>query len=111
MKSLNNIIKYSLASDQWRRGTHVFGGPKATSTFPTNRKFFPTNQKNFHILLKEKIANVQSQQMIKSFCQHNKWDFLDHKSIDPSCLNARGLHLNRKGTTVVAKNITDYISN
>ncbi|CAB4001254.1 Scavenger receptor cysteine-rich type 1 M130 [Paramuricea clavata] len=49
--------------------------------------------------------------MIKSFCQHNKWDFLDHKSIDPSCLNARGLHLNRKGTTVVAKNITDYISN
>jgi hypothetical protein len=32
---------------QWRRGTHVFFGGGKGSAFPTNRKMFPTKQKNF----------------------------------------------------------------
>jgi hypothetical protein len=42
----NVLLKLSNKFNQWRRGTHVFGGAKG-STFPTNRKIFPTNQKFF----------------------------------------------------------------
>jgi hypothetical protein len=45
IKSTRTIVYILCASFQWRHGTHVFfwEGGKG-STFPTNRKFFPTNQ-------------------------------------------------------------------
>ena len=46
--------------------------------------------------------------VLKSFCRSRGWDFLQHK-IDKSCLNSRGLHLNKKGTSVLAAELISYI--
>lgn len=53
---------------------------------------------------------VEANEHIKAFCNGNNWEFMDHAAIDSSCLNMRGLHLNRKGTTTIARNISSYIS-
>ena len=33
-----------------------------------------------------------------------------HNNIDYSCLNRRGLHLNRKGSSLVSKNFSQYLN-
>ena len=57
--------------------------------------------------LSEKISLTNKR--IKSFCEQNNLDHLEHRAIDLTCLNSRGLHLNRKGTSVLATSITNYI--
>ena len=42
---------------------------------------------------------------IKKVCRKNKWYFVDNDNIDSSCLNSSGLHLNRKGDSVLASNL------
>ena len=53
---------------------------------------------------------TEANKLIKAICSKNQWAFIDHKSVNLSCLNTRGLHLNRKGTSIVAKNISKYIN-
>ena len=52
---------------------------------------------------------IEANKLIKAVCTRNNWAFIDHKTINSSCLNLRGLHLNRKGTSTIAKNISNYI--
>ncbi|CAB4009125.1 Scavenger receptor cysteine-rich type 1 M130 [Paramuricea clavata] len=52
----------------------------------------------------------QANRLIKAFCIEKNWAFLDHESFNSTCLNSRGLHLNRKGTSILARNISKYIS-
>ena len=59
-----------------------------------------------NLMTKVKEAN----RIMYSFCVANNWAFIDHNSINPTCLNTRGLNLNRKGTSIVAKNIFSYIN-
>ena len=58
------------------------------------------------LMLKVNEAN----KIVKSFCLENNWAFIDHKSFNSTCLNTRGLHLNRKGTSIIASNISNYIN-
>ena len=53
---------------------------------------------------------TEANKLIKAICSKNQWAFIDHKSVNFSCLNTRGLHLNRKGTSIIAKNISKYIN-
>lgn len=59
------------------------------------------------ILNKIKDTNT----LLKSFCAQKKWAFLNNKNIDSSCLNRRGLHLNRKGSNILSRNIMNHLSN
>ena len=55
---------------------------------------------------------IEANKLLKAFCDQNNWDFMNHTTtIDSSSLNTRGLHLNRKGTTTTASNISYYIHN
>ena len=57
-----------------------------------------------------KISQIEANKHLKAFCDQNTWDFMNHTTtIDSSSLNMRGLHLNRKGTTTIASNISNYI--
>ena len=58
--------------------------------------------------LSDKISLVNKR--LKSFCEQNNLDQLEHRAIDLTCLNGRGLHLNRKGTSILARSITNYIT-
>lgn len=51
----------------------------------------------------------ETNKLINAICCKSKWKFIDHKLINATCLNSRGLHLNRKGTSLLAKNISRYI--
>ena len=51
----------------------------------------------------------EANRIMYSFCVANNWTFIDYNLINKTCLNTRGLHLNRKGTRMVAKNISFYI--
>ena len=49
--------------------------------------------------------------LVKRFCSNRGWGFLPHISIDSSCLNASGLHLNRKGVSILSSNFLTHIDN
>ena len=51
------------------------------------------------------VKAIEAHELVKAICCRNKWEFINHKSVNRSCLNSRGVHLNSKGTSVVAKNI------
>ena len=57
-----------------------------------------------------KINNINV--ILKRMCDQNNWTYMDHSNIDYSCLNRRGLHLNRKGSSLVSKNfmISQYLN-
>ncbi len=39
---------------------------------------------------------LEVNRLTKSICSKNKWGFIEHKTVNKSCLNSRGLHLNNK---------------
>jgi len=49
--------------------------------------------------------------LLKRFCSNRGWGFLSHNNIDSSCLNASGLHLNRKGVSILSSNFLTHIDN
>ena len=55
-----------------------------------------------------KIININV--ILKRVCEQNNWTYIDHNNIDYSCLNRRGLHLNRKGSSLVSKNFSQYLN-
>ena len=55
-----------------------------------------------------KINNINV--ILKRVCDQNNWTYIDHNNIDYSCLNRGGLHLNRKGSSLVSKNFSQYLN-
>ena len=52
---------------------------------------------------------IEINKLLKRFCSNRRWGFLPHINIDPSCLNASGLHLNRKGVSILSSNFLTHI--
>ena len=52
---------------------------------------------------------TEANKLLTATCSKNKWKFVNHQSINQSCLNSRGLHLNRKGSSIVADNLRKLI--
>ena len=52
---------------------------------------------------------TEANKLLTAICSKNKWKFVNHQSINQSCLNSRGLHLNRKGSSIVADNLRKLI--
>ena len=48
--------------------------------------------------------------ILKRVCDQKNWTYVDHNNIDYSCLNRGGLHLNRKGSSLVSKNFSQYLN-
>jgi len=48
--------------------------------------------------------------ILKRVCNQNNWTYIDHNNIDYSCLNRRDLHLNRKGSSLVCRNFSQYLN-
>lgn len=58
--------------------------------------------------IQNKIKNVND--ILMRVCGQNKWTFIDNSNIDYTCLNRRGLHLNRKGRSIISKNFSNYLN-
>ena len=56
--------------------------------------------------LNNKINGVNN--LLKSFCQRHSWSFIDNSNILSNHLNEDGIHLNRKGTSVLVKSISSF---
>ena len=55
-----------------------------------------------------KIAEVN--RILKDCCTRKSWGFVDHSNISTSNhLNRSGLHLNKSGTSRLARNFIDYL--
>ena len=67
------------------------------------------NNNNNNNNKKEKVK--QYNELLVDLCSTNKWDLIDNNNINHSHLNNYGLHLNRKGTGALAKNIKHYLIN
>ena len=52
----------------------------------------------------------ETNKILRSLCKSKGWPFLDHRSIDISCLNRRGLHLNRKGSNQLTKYFDKHLN-
>ena len=57
---------------------------------------------------KDKINYVNNK--LKNYCNSAGMDFIDNSNIDGSCLKRGKLHLNRKRTVALAKNICRLVS-
>ena len=57
----------------------------------------------------KKITEVN--ELLEHYCKLNKWALIKHSNIESNHLNSYGLHLNRSGTAMLAKNITSFLNN
>ena len=57
----------------------------------------------------KKITEVN--ELPERYCKLNKWALIKHSNIEFNHLNSYGLHLNRSGTAMLAKNITSFLNN
>ena len=48
---------------------------------------------------------------LKQVCHQNHWSFIDHSNIKQTHLNRSGIHLNKAGTLLMARNFTNSIFN
>ena len=55
------------------------------------------------------VKATEANKLLSATWSKNRWKFINHKSINRSCLNTRGLHLNRKGSSVIADNFSKFI--
>ena len=58
--------------------------------------------------IQNKIKNVND--ILTHVCGQNKWTYIDNSKIDYSCLNRHGLHLNKKGSSIISKNYSNYFN-
>ena len=56
---------------------------------------------------RERIKQINEE--LSRCCHLNNWCILKHPNINNSCLNRYGLHLNKKGTIILAKNIISHL--
>ena len=56
---------------------------------------------------KENIVSTNNR--LKMYCKGKEFFLIDNSNIDASCLNKSKLHLNRKGTSYLAKNFRNHI--
>ena len=47
---------------------------------------------------------------IKTYCMHNNLGFIDNSNIDASCLGKKKLHMSKKGSSLLAKNILNHLN-
>ena len=56
--------------------------------------------------------NVKISELNKNLaqvCANNNWDFITHKNILPVYLNSYGLHVNKQGSSYLAKNFKNFL--
>ena len=58
--------------------------------------------------LSDKI--IDTDKILRLLCKSKGCPFLDHRNIDMSCLNRRGLHLNRKGSNQLTKDFDKHLN-
>lgn len=49
--------------------------------------------------------------ILHSFAKTRDWKIISHHQIDTTSLNGRGLHLNRRGTALLAKDFSQHLTN
>ena len=49
--------------------------------------------------------------LLSNLCEKANWNFIRHDNIDTKHLNGSGLHLNRQGIAILAKNYIDFFKN
>ena len=57
----------------------------------------------------EKVI-VDCNNHLKNYCQQNNLGFIDNSNIDETCLGKRKLHMGKKGTSMLAKNILNHMN-
>ena len=54
----------------------------------------------------EKVIKTNTH--LENYCKQQNLDFIDNSNIKKSDLNSRGLHLQERGSSKLAKNFLDY---
>ena len=57
--------------------------------------------------IRNKIKHINV--ILKNICDQNGWTFIDNRNIDFFCLNRRGIHLNRRGSSLVTQNFLNHL--
>ena len=104
-----NDLNKSASPDQIAQGIINLGiqiNQDSPQTSITISEILPRTDKS-NLLIKASQVN----DIVKKYCDQNKWGYINHKAINATCLNSKGLHLNKKGTAIIAKSISSYIIN
>ena len=104
-----NDLNKSASPDQIAQGIINLGiqiNQDSPQTSITISEILPRTDKS-NLLIKASQVN----DIVKKYCDLNKWGYINHKAINATCLNSKGLHQNKKGTAIIAKSISSYIIN
>ena len=88
-------------------GKHV--GITATENYEKNDGAkVPTPRANV-IPLDDEVSKLKFKliQHVARIFNKNKWTYIDNSNVDYTCLNRRGLHLNKKGSATLSKNYSN----
>ncbi len=83
-------------------------GTQVKESLPGTKVSFSsiTVRKDRHSI-QNKIENVNA--ILKRMCIENNWTYIDNSNIDFTCLNRRGLHLNKNGSSIISKNYSNHL--
>ena len=76
---------------------------------PTTRlTISPLLPRSDNLELNDKIN--EANKILRSICSSHGLTLLQNSNVDLTCLNRRGLHLNRKGSQLLSKCYSDYLN-
>ena len=56
------------------------------------------------------IKQITVNNLISKLCRQRSWGLIRHNNITTNHLNSYGLHLNKAGSSVFAKNVINYLN-
>lgn len=59
---------------------------------------------------KASIASEEINKILRSFSRSRDWQMIPHPDMNLSSLNSRGIHLNTRGTSLLARDFKSYIN-
>jgi lysophospholipase L1-like esterase len=104
-----NDLNKSASPDQIAQGIINLGiqiNQDSPQTSIIISEILPRTDKSNLLIKASQVNNI-----VKKYCDQNKWGYINHKAINATCLHSKRLHLNKKGTAIIAKSISSYIIN
>jgi hypothetical protein len=105
----NNLKDSSATPQQLAGGISNLGTQIRNSSPSTKICLSALLIRNDNSDLVTKIQDINKR--VRDICVSKNWSYIDNSNVDKSCLNRRGLHLNRRGSDLLSRKFRHHLVN
>lgn len=105
----NNLKDSSATPQQLAEGISNLGTQIRNSSPSTKICLSALLIRNDNSNLVTKIQDINKR--VRDICVSKNWSYIDNSNVDKSCLNRRGLHLNRRGSDLLSRKFRHHLVN